>query len=333
MDLPRLATWMLILQGEALAALLATTLHPWMAVVFLGAHMLASLLAAFLVWGLLPAPYRRPRLWGLSFFFIFCLFVPFLGVVGLLGGVVFATRWPQRRRQALFRPVHLNPITSSGSIRMDYRLGDLLERLKTPTVADAERLKALLGTQNLPPRQANEILREALRDSADDIRLVAYGMLYQREKQLATQIDEELKRLKDVRDEQLRFMALSHLAHLYWEQIYQGLVQGDMRKLAFERAVSYAQEAVTFRPREGGLWILLGQLHLRLAQLDTARTAFTQAITAGLPAFRVVPYLAEVAYREGDFAEVQCLLRSTPGLVEVASLAPVIQFWQCIDAT
>jgi hypothetical protein len=94
-------------------------------------------------------------------------------------------------------------------------------------------MKALLALQNVPTRQSSGILREALADSADDLRLLAYGMLDAREQQLTHRIEQALQRHRNGRagTDEARYLAARELAELYWELVYQELVQGDMRSL------------------------------------------------------------------------------------------------------
>ena len=44
-----------------------------------------------------------------------------------------------------------------------------------------KRMAALFATRRMPPREAIPILKLALRDPADDVRLLAYSMLDKRE--------------------------------------------------------------------------------------------------------------------------------------------------------
>ena len=305
--------------------------------VFFSVHGFASLLAAVWLWRWLPDQYQRPRGWGIGFLASFCFMLPFLGILGLLISLVLATRFPKVNDSLPFRSISLPRLESSGPIRLDFRLGDILDRLKVPDLANTERMKALLGVQNLPPRQANRFLREALLDPVDDIRLIAYGLLYQREKGLTATIEGTLEQLYQChdnqgdQDSQLRPSLLSQLAYLYWEQISQELVQGDMLQYAQEKATTYANDALTLNPNEGGLWLVLGQLYTRSDQPEAARSAFQQAIEHGLPARQVTPYLADLAYRKRDFFEVQHLLHTLPTLIYDAALAPVVEFWQGED--
>mgnify|MGYP003379176219 CR=1 FL=1 len=114
-------------------------------------------------------------------------------------------------------------------------------------------MKALLALQHMPARSAN-ILRDTLSDSSDDLRLLAYGMLDSREKQLTHRIQNALQRHADLTTPEERYLPARELAELYWELVYQNLVQGDMRQFALEQVQRYSNEALKHKVKDAGLW-------------------------------------------------------------------------------
>ena len=189
------------------------------------------------------------------------------------------------------------------------------------------RLSALLAVQALPTRVASPLLRQLLGDAVDDIRLVAYGILDSHEKQLNARIHEEQRRLTGELSGKPRQVTLEHLAELYWELIYQGLVQGDLADHAAAESSRYLAEAMTLAPNNAGLWALRGKLAQHGKDFVTARTAFMRAVALGLPKSRALPYLAEIAFLQRDFATVRNLLDEMRAGQVPAKLEPLIEFW------
>ena len=58
-----------------------------------------------------------------------------------------------------------------------------------------KRMAALFATRRMPPREAIPILKLALRDPADDVRLLAYSMLDKQESEINLRIEAALRQL------------------------------------------------------------------------------------------------------------------------------------------
>jgi tetratricopeptide (TPR) repeat protein len=191
----------------------------------------------------------------------------------------------------------------------------------------AMRLRALVALSNVPARLASPLLRDLLADPAEDLRLLAYGMLDGQEKKLNGAIHAQLQARQNAASEAARAAAAAKLAGLYWELVYQGLVQGDLRRHACEQGLRHAAQALAANPEDAALYFLQGRLLHEDARPDEARVAYREALGLGLPANRVVPYMAELAYDEGDFEEVRNLLGVLRAWPDMPRLAPVVNFW------
>ncbi len=160
----------------------------------------------------------------------------------------------------------------------------------------------------MPARTASPVLRELLADSTDDIRLLAYGMLDGAEKQLTQQILAELPRLEAADTPQARGEINKRLADLYWELIYQNLVQGDVYRYTASQVERYASAALETDDTNAALWYMRGRLALTRNAPAEARAWLTRAESLGFARERVLPLLAEAAYLERDYAAVHRLM-------------------------
>ena len=295
---------------------------------FAALHAGASALIALAATRLLPTRYRQQQLAATVYFFSGCFFVPVLGFLALMLTIAVGNFLPRLARQLPISQVPV-PVFSWQPGRAPSSLGEggiriRLEDEKAPTES---RLSALLAAQALPTRVASPLLRQLLGDAVDDIRLVAYGILDSHEKQLNTRIHEEQRRLAGELSGKSRQVALEHLAELYWELIYQGLVQGDLADHAAAESSRYLTEAMTLAPNNAGLWGLQGKLAQHGKDFVTARSAFMRAVALGLPKSRALPYLAEIAFLQRDFATVRNLLDEMRAGQVPAKLEPLIEFW------
>ena len=64
-----------------------------------------------------------------------------------------------------------------------------------------------------------------------------------------------------------------------------------------------------------------------MGRLEEADAAYRRARELGLPASRVVPYLAELAFARRDFTQVRALLQTMQDWEGLSRLQPVLKFW------
>ncbi len=294
---------------------------------YLAAHAGASVLAALVLVESLPGPSRGQPRRAFGFFLSLCFFVPVLGVPGLLATALVARLFPKRGTRDVFSTVS-EPKFAPHYEQPDapHAHGPVRAQLTDQGSPVETRLRALLSIQDLPSRMANPVIRNMLADPADDVRLVAYGILDGREKAVNTRI--QAARAQLAGGEPLaRLQAEKELAELHWELIYQGLVQGDLQKHAAAQARTHFDAALALAPEDASLWALGGRLAILAGQYERAAHAFQRAIDFGLPEVRTLPYLAEVAFRSRRFAEVRVLLERIEKGTHTQRMAQVIGYW------
>ena len=301
---------------------------------YLAVHALACAVLALALLPLLPGRLRQPPLAVLALLFSLAFFIPFLGLVALLLAVVVMRMLPVRERDTHFRLAA--PPEFLLSVRDPPRLfrGLSIRQLLTDVHAAATlRTRALNAIASKPARIAGDLLRKLLSDPVEDLRLVAYGLLDTQEKALRTRISEQAALLEQLTTEPHRHSAsrievLRHLAELNFELVYQSLVQGDVREHTLARAIEHAQAAIALDPGNGGLRQLLARMHLEQGDIDRACDDLIRATEDGLPDNRVLPYLAEMAYRRGDWRSVRALMHRIDPLTVTPRMAALVRYWQ-----
>lgn len=294
---------------------------------YLAAHAGASVLASLALVATVPGPPRIQPRWAFAFFFALCFFVPVFGVPGLLVVAVVARFVTQRGAAQVFTTAAA-PEFAPHSEQADspHAHGPVRAQLSDPAAPVETRMRALLAIQDLPSRVANPVIRGMLADPADDVRLVAYGILDSREKAINARIQAARGQLAGS-DPLGRLMAEKELAVLYWELIYQGLVQGDLQQHAAAQAKTHLDAALVLTPEDAALWVLGGRLAMLAGQYEAAHDAYTRAAQFGMPEGRVLPFLAEVAYRMRRFDRVRQLLERIARTTHTQRIAQVIEYW------
>lgn len=318
----------LALESTALATVLLSGDSDWMLFMFLLQHAGASLLLALFVWHFLPEKFRDPRLQVLALIFSFSFFIPVLGLLGMLAAVFLSSyRRPPVEGYPFATLAVPEFVLSMREPDAKFSQGGIKSRLAQSSIPTPQRLQALLALQGMPARISSPMLQDLLDDAADDIRLVAYGLLDNREKKINAQIHHELVKLKTARGSDVRLIGLRHLAELYWEQVYTGLAQGDLRDHALRQALGYTNDALLLAPTDTGLWFLKGRILVEIEMFDDAYQIFGMAIAQGFPESRVLPYIVEIAFNRRDYRTVSDLLSRISILQVTPLMQGVIRYW------
>lgn len=304
---------------------------PYVFAGYLAVHAGAGALASLVLVASLPGPSRSQPRWAFAFFFALCFFIPVLGVLGLLAAAIMARLFAKRGSREVFSTVASPEFSASDDRAAQTEValrahGPVRAQLTNPDSPVETRMRALLSIQDLPSRVANPIIRNMLADPSDDVRLVAYGILDSREKRINARIQAARAHLEGD-DPNTRLPAQRELAELYWELVYQGLVQGDLQKHAAAQARAHFEAALKLAPEDAALWALGGRLANFAGQYERAWHAFTRAMDFGLPEVRVLPYLAEVAFRMRRFDRVRDLLKKIAESSHTQRIAQVIDYW------
>ncbi len=320
---PRRRWWLLMLLAvlaEAVAvdaASAALDLHFWLW------HLACVILAERATQARHDQP---PRWYTLAFFF----FLPVLGLSSYLIYLLWHRFWkhttPTYHFQRIELPHFSMPRHQRAPAIRHGQIGRILQQNHLPLQL---RLRSLLTLQSVPTRQSARLLRESLSDAQDDLRLLAYGMLEQREKDLSLRLQQALDQqaMGQEQDDSERAAAERTLAELYWELVYQNLSEGHMRQYALERTQHHVRQALRLAVRDAGLWALYGRWHLLQGDVRTAEAAWQVALRQGYPRLRLLPYLAETAYLQHDYVHLRKLCRQMPLSSGLSALQNSLRFW------
>ena len=174
------------------------------------------------------------------------------------------------------------------------------------------------------------MLREMLTDDADDMRLLAYGLLDRREKSISEQLVRErsvLAAAEEIGDHETARPVHHRIGQLYWELVYQDLVQGDMQRYSLEQALIHTEQALDGSAADGPRWLLIGRIRLKRGELPQARAALDAAIENGMPRRNVLPYLAELRFQQRRYADVRKLMYELGAQPASEQLSALQQFW------
>ena len=301
---------------------------------------LAALLHGLAVVAIVPLLNAAARGFALSrptpLAVVTALFVPVLGPLGLWA--LFRTLGRSAHAAGLGAPPTITrlpslPADAPEPVGEPLGMGALAARIRHARDANT-RVKSVLGTRRLDGARATALLRVALRDPHEDVRLLAYALLEDRERQADATIRELLSTLAAAPPAR-RAAINERLANAYWELCYQGLVAGELESFSLARALEHLDAAGTSVavPSETGAratfggrvmrssgaapasastsaspastttppailaarLLLRGRVLLRQGAPEAARAALAESRRLGMPARTVDPYLMETA--------------------------------------
>jgi hypothetical protein len=316
----------LILESVMLTFLMHTPVLPEDVTAYIVLHAAASVLLAFAMREQIPNGRHTKKRWVLSYLFIFNFVMPVLGAACVIIGYHIARRFPHIKEQAPFVPLEEPSFTTHRNKEgVGFRGGQVRAQLMNARTPLIQKMEALVSIQETPARTTKDLLHTLLSDSADDIRMLAYGILDSKEKHIMHRILELQRHLEHARRSMERREVHRQLAELYWELIYQNLVQGDMRAFAGNKVRSHANQALQVQ-EDGGLWFLLARLELQMQRTSEASTAIDRARHTGFAHERLLPYEAQLYFLEKRYDDVRPLLMmmSSSG---VPSLLPMLRYW------
>lgn len=325
---PKLALYALALETSAWASLALDSRSDTVLLLFLAGHAAASALIALGALALLPARLARPRVPVSLFLFGTGFTVPLLGFVAVIGGAYYLHLLAPRERAVAFSAIALPELDEHQRAGKGFRQAGMRAFLANPRAPIDGRLRALVALQNLSGRVASPLLRHVLADPSEDIRLLAYGMLDTKEKHLNEAIHRESSRLQSAPvDAPAHLDATRKLADLYWELVYQELVQGDLRTHALQQSLHFTTAALATVPEDAALHLRHGRLLQSLGDAQEASAAYDRALALGMPKSRIVPYQAEAAFDLRDYARARALMRELGDWQSLPRLKPVISYW------
>lgn len=295
---------------------------------YLAIHGVSCLFASTALYQVLPAKYRHPRNQVVFFFFIFGFFTSVLGIIIIVLACILFLRFRKEHVSFDMNSVTTPPFMIEAPERQSqFGEGGVKARLVNVDVPKEMRVKALMAMEGVSGRISNDLIRIAMQDEDDEVRLLAFGMLDQRENGLNAKISSLLASLETTADAAELAEIHRQTAQLYWELVYQELVRDSLMVYATERALYHAGETVRLKPDDPAVRVLIGRIRMQRKDFAGARQSFTEAHDLGIQESRVVPYLAELAFLDRDFAQVRAFL-SNPAFASIPTLSAVVSFWR-----
>ncbi len=300
----------LSLEGISWWQLTSGNSGPKVSITYVLVHALASTIIALTLMASLPQAYRGRPVWTFILFFSIGFFIPYLGMPGLALVVLYALRFPNPPERAdwlYWSEPELPHSSERDGSRILRSPGAMVEILQNSDDAE-KKVHSVVATRNMDDQAAVPILRVALKDMEDEVRLQAYTFIDRREQSISNKI----KEIQSYLDSDQKFYADSdlhiRLAQNYWELVEGGLVQGNVKKHMLQEAESHLRQAMKVKGNEPSLSLLCTKVLIEYGEYDQALQELSHAESGGLPFHLLQPLRAEIAFLQRDFNKVRAVL-------------------------
>ncbi len=296
----------------------------------LNSHFIAALLYPWPTYHFISSKYQKNAL-ILVLFLLFCLFIPLIANIGILITLTIGSYFSKNIEKKTYVTIDIPSIPENIIDQISYvkyldpNLRSVLEYFSEPE----ERIQAVLATRKMDSLDSIPILKIALLDPIDEIRLLAYSMLNNKEKQFSAAIQSHLSALESDVQYSAREQATkqSYIAEAYWELSYLGLEQGQTKIHILQQADFYATMALKTLKSDCALYILRGRVALELGKYSQAKKDFALAIKYGASQEKLASYQAELAFAERRFQEVREYMLNTQLIAERSTLSGMAKQW------
>jgi polysaccharide biosynthesis protein PelE len=269
-------------------------------------------------------------------FFVFChalaFFVPVAGPLGLQLVVRYGLAAKAKDAGDAWTSLDIDEELAGQSIAVKRsgisasKIASILGR-RAPEEAE-RRFQAILQVKHLPAKEQVHVLKFALKDSSDEVRLFAFSRIEKFRSDLEARIKQFSTDLETAQPEERALLHL-RLAESFHEIAYLSLAEGAVLTHALEQAHKNAQTAKELRPESGPADYLLGRILLRMGEYDRSIQSFQSAVRQHYPRAKIIPYMAECAFRQRRFDVVRTMLKEMTRVAgDASSVQTLVEFWR-----
>lgn len=299
----------------------------------LAVHAAIAVLAALLATRFAPPLARRRPVALAALASTSVLFIPVIGVaaVGALTALGLGVRTAKQPDPWLTLDLERDADEILGRKHSRRRSGVSAEAvagvLRDRSHASAEqRFEALLRARHLPERAGVALLKQALKDPSDEVRLFAFTRIERLRDALDKSAKDFLAALDASAPPERGFVHM-RLAECYWEVAYLRLAEGAVLDHTLHCVLEHAEKAAATRPEHAPADFLRGRALLALQRYEEAGDAFAAAARSGYSRHKVLPYAAECAFQRRQFDVVRAMLSELGTVRGHAALQPIVGFW------
>lgn len=287
-------------------------------------YLLLSLLLAFGLTELVGSQVNRGSFFAVALFFM--LIIPGFGLLGILIYSLWLFLSSPFQSKVRFNKNNLGEFHVEKVIRRrSYGEGGAMIMLFQQEASLSGRLNSIVKLNVSQSALSNQVNKMLLSDNNDELRLLAYSLLSQQEKSLFSTIEYfESAYKQDGGSARLALL----LAEFYWELLYLDVAQDEIKSFITSKVKFYIEAGLVQDSESADLLLMSGKFLLRQRDWQQAEQQFKLSLKHGAAYYKVAPFLAEIAFNQGNYEEVKKYFKQVgETLLSNPKIASVARYW------
>lgn len=244
---------------------------------------------------------HRKQVWTiLALGFGFAMAAPLLGVLALAAFARILNRKPAEDPAAKYVFGESQALTE---IAFEPEAGATpLSVLQILSASGGEvRRNAILSLRNVEPRRAIPVLRKAIQDSDEQVRLLAQTQF----NRIVGSLELAIKKMEsDLARGPRTAPLLQRLAEQYHELVHLGISSAETESIYLERASELLTDLLATRPAQTDARFLLLKCQVKRQRADEAANTIAALLSQNFPGHLLDPWQAEVHFQRKDWPAV-----------------------------
>jgi len=292
-------------------------------------YMLLCLLISLVSAHYLKRRYKTHYQRNLLFIFFFNMALPFIGVIFTSWLVYYLLHVRYAKVLKHTKSINLEELDQEfPKVKRAFGEGSMVGLMADALAPQELRMKALSAMAENMTQKNVAVIKNSLSEKDDEIRLYSFSLIDNMEHGINNKIHDASQRYKEEKDEAKRLKAAKELAFLYWEMIYFDLSDDVLKNYLINESYSYAKVCSRADMSDSDINVLLGKIYLARKEYDNATTQFVMAIESGVDYSYMIPYLAELYFKRGNYKSIRAMFSMVDTLNLNATMNPVLDQWK-----
>ena len=274
--------------------------------------------------------YKKKEYWKIGlFFFTLSIAIPFFGILITAWISVYLKIRRVRYQNLELENIDLEPLYLSFSkTQRIFGEGAVKVLIRNEKIPAEKKIKALASLQVNPNRYRINIIKQALADKQDEVRLFAFSIIDKFEKRLNVEIQRLLKKFENSESESEKVLVARNLATHYWDLVYFELSDPALQNFFIRESKRFAEYVLEKNFNDMPMHVLIGKIALQEKEFEKAEREFATVLETNVRRYDfVVPYLAEIFYNRSNYTAVKALMTYNIRLRYQQQLYPLILLW------
>jgi hypothetical protein len=264
---------------------------------------------------LLKSRYPNERMNIFGFFFILTTTMLTFGLFLSLLLVMIGLRTAKKieKTQTLDK-ISFNEISDDfPQIKRIFGEASLAHTLNQSGAGMQTKIKVLSALSEVNTPESITLIKQALSDESDEVRLYSFSLIDHYEKELNKKIHTTLGEVNGAKNVSQKIQGYKKLAFLYWDMLYYELADENLKHYFMDKIQSIIREGLDLAPDDDELMMLQGKIYLFNGDIKSAELLMHKVLDqSGVYTKAICSYLAEIAFINQEYSKIPLLIAQYP---------------------